>query len=307
VLTRDGFTLSETLVDVGDGHCLYVQDWGCAQAAHPVVALHGGPGTATTDSHKEYFDATRQRVLFCDQRGVGRSTPYASLEHNTTRHLVEDLVAILNRLGLDKAVLMGGSWGSCLALTFAIAHPERVEALALYGLLTARQQELDWLNQARWRMFFPEVWQWYLDRTPPEHHDDPTGYHFARILSDDEKASKQSAYAYTTVDTAITELDDRFKPAPFEDDFDPSPARLQAHYFTHSHFLPDEYVLHNAHRVTMPVHIVQGRYDMVCPPVTAYELVERLPRPELYWTSNGHLPDREGWNMLRAVLLQLTQ
>ncbi len=307
MLTADGFTLSETYLDVGDGHRLYVQDWGCAEAARAVVALHGGPGTATTDSHKEYFDPSRQRVLFCDQRGVGRSTPYASVEHNTTQHLVADLVAILDRFGLDKAVLMGGSWGSCLALTFAVAHPERVEALALYGLLTARQQELDWLNEARWRTFYPEVWQWYLDRTPPDHHDDPTGYHFGRILSDDAKASKESAYAYTTVDTAITELDDRFKPSPLEDDFDAGPARLQAHYFTHSHFLPDEHVLDNAHRLTMPVHIVQGRYDMVCPPVSAYQLAERLACPELYWTANGHLPDREGWNVLRTVLLQLTQ
>jgi proline iminopeptidase len=307
MLTADGFTLSEALVDVGDGHRLYVQDWGCADAPRPVLALHGGPGTPSADSHKEYFDPSRQRVLFYDQRGVGRSEPYGSLEHNTTQHLIEDLEKVLDPFGLDKAVLMGGSWGSCLALAFAVAHPDRVHALALYGLLTGRQQELDWLNQGRWRTFFPEVWQWYLRRTPPEHHDDPTGYHFARILAQDAEASKESAYAYTTVDTAITDLDDRFKPTPFEADFDPASARIQAHYFTNSHFLPDEHVMANADRITMPVHIVQGRYDMVCPPVTAYQLVEQLPRGELFWAVSGHQPNREGWNLLRTVLLHVTQ
>lgn len=306
MLTPDGFTLSETHVDVGDGHRLYVQDWGCATAAQPVLVLHGGPGTASTDSQKHYFDPSRQRVLFCDQRGVGRSTPYASLQDNTTQHLIEDVVVVLDRFGIDEAVLMGGSWGSCLALLVALAHPERVAALVLYGLLTGRQAELDWLNEGQWRSFYPEVWQWYLDRTPPEHHDDPSGYHFARLLGDDEKASKESGYAYTTVDTAITQLDDRFRPPVFDEEFDDGPARLQAHYFTHRHFLPEGHVLDGASRLDMPVHVVQGRYDMVCPPVSAYRLVERLQRPELHWTANGHLPDREGWNLLRTVLLQLT-
>jgi proline iminopeptidase len=306
-MTPDGFTLSETYVDVGDGHRLYVHDWGCAEASRPVLALHGGPGTPSADGHKEYFDPSRQRVLFCDQRGVGRSEPYGSLESNTTQHLVDDLVTILDRFRVDKAVVMGGSWGSCLALAFALAHPERVHALALCGLLTGRQLELDWLNEGRWRTFFPEVWQWYLDRTPPEHHDDPTAYHFARILGDDEEASKESAYAYTTVDSAVMTLDDRFAPSPLEEDFDPAPARIQAHYFTNSHFLPDEHLMDNADRLGMAVHVVQGRYDMICPPVTAYQLVERLPRGELYWAVSGHTPDRESWNLFRAVLLHVTQ
>jgi proline iminopeptidase len=307
MLTADRFTLSETLVDVGGGHRLYVQDWGVPDAPHPVLVLHGGPGVPSTDSHKEFFDPSRQRVLFCDQRGVGRSEPYGSLEDNTTQHLIDDMVAILDRFEIEKAVLMGGSWGSCLALVLAVAHPERVRALALYGLLTGRQDEIDWLNEARWRTFFPEVWQWYLDRTPPEHHGDPTGFHFARILGEDDEASKESAYAYTTADSAVMELDDRFKPPPFEDDFDAAPARLQAHYMTHSHFLPEDHVLDNADRLTMPVYVIQGRYDMICPPVHAYRLVERLPRGELIWAVSGHGPNRESWNLLRSSLLELTQ
>ncbi|MGY1828330.1 alpha/beta fold hydrolase [Blastococcus sp. SYSU DS0541] len=124
-----------------------------------MLFLHGGPGVRASDDYKQYFDPSRQRVLFCDQRGVGRSEPYGSLQDNTTDHLVADIVRVLDHLDVDDAVLMGGSWGSCLGLAFAVAHPERVRALVLYGLLTGRQQESEWLNQGRWRTFFPEVWQ----------------------------------------------------------------------------------------------------------------------------------------------------
>jgi proline iminopeptidase len=307
MMTADGFTISEDLLEVGDGHRVYVQDWGVAGRARPVLSLHGGPGTACSDSHKEYFNGTRQRVIFHDQRGVGNSQPYGSLERNTTPDLIDDMVRILDHCRVEQAVIMGGSWGSCLALAFAVAHPERVHSLVLYGVMTPRQREMDWLNEGRWRTFFPEVWQWYLDRTPVEHHDDPTGYHFGQLLGDDEKAQRESAYVYTTVDSAVLELDDRFRPAPFEDDFDPAPARAQAYYFTNSHFLPDGYVLDNAQRLTMPVYLVQGRYDMICPAETAYRLAEVLPHGELIWTTSGHAPDRESWNLMRLLMLGLTQ
>ncbi len=307
MMTADGFTISEELLEVGDGHRVYVQDWGAPDAARAVLSLHGGPGTACSDSHKEYFDGWRQRVIFHDQRGVGNSEPYGSLENNTTQDLIRDIVKILDHCGVEQAVVMGGSWGSCLALAFAVAHPERVHSLVLYGVMTPRQEEMAWLNEGRYRTFFPEVWRWYLDRTPVEHHDDPTGYHFARLLGDDETAQRESAYAYTTVDSAVLQLDDRFKPAPFQEDFDPAPARTQAHYFTNSHFLPDGHVLDNADVLTMPVYMVQGRYDMICPPTTAYRLVEQLPRGELIWALSGHAPNRESWNLLRTLLLELTQ
>ncbi|WP_432521067.1 alpha/beta fold hydrolase [Kineococcus sp. SYSU DK006] len=306
MLAVDGFTLSETLVDVGDGHRLYVQDWGEA-GAPAVLFLHGGPGTGATDDHKQCFDPSRQRVLFCDQRGVGRSEPYGSLQDNTTDHLVADIVRVLDRFEVDQAVLVGGSWSSCLALVFALAHPDRVRALVLHGLLTGRQQESDRLNQGHWRTFFPEVWQWYLDRTPREHHDDPSGYHVAQILGSDAARSRRSAYACTTADSAITDLDDRFAPAPLTDDFDPTPARVQAHCFTNSRFLPPDHVLDTTDRLTMPVHVVQGRYDMICPPRSAYELVQKLPRGELVRAVSGHGPDRESWNLLRTLLLELTR
>ncbi len=307
MMTPDGYTLSERHVDVGDGHRLYVQDWGNPDAPVAVMSLHGGPGTACSDSHKEYFDGTRQRVLFFDQRGVGNSTPYGSLEHNTTQDLVSDLAKVLDHARVQKAVIMGGSWGSCLALTFAIAHPKRVQALLLYGVMTGRQEEADWLNGGGYRTHFPEVWQWYLDRTPPEHHDDPTTYHFERILGDDEAASKESAYAYTTADSGVMMLDDRFAPEPFDEDFDPVPARIEAHYFTHSHFMSGRHVLDNAPALDMPVYLVQGRYDMVCPPDNAYTLVSRLRRGELLWTLSGHAPVRESWNLMRLLMLDLTR
>ncbi len=305
-MSPDEYTIQETHVEVGDGHQLYVQDWGNKGATMPVLSLHGGPGTPCTDSHKDYFDGSRQRAIFFDQRGAGRSTPYGSLENNTTQHLVEDIAKILDSLEIDKVVLMGGSWGSCLALVFAITHPERVEALVLYGVLTGRQQEMDWLNQGGYRTFYPDVWQAYLAKTPAEYRADPTAYHFEQILGSDETASQASAYAYNVLDSAVMKLDDRFKPGPV-DDFDPVPTRIQAHYFTNSHFLPDDHVMGNAHTLTMPVYVVQGRYDMVCPPFTAYDLASKLPKAELIWAISGHAPERESANVLRSILTELTR
>ncbi|HSH31093.1 MAG TPA: alpha/beta fold hydrolase [Candidatus Saccharimonadales bacterium] len=305
-MTPDDYTTQETNIEVGDGHRLYVQDWCNKGARVPVLSLHGGPGTPCSDSHKDYFDGSRQRAIFFDQRGTGRSTPYGSLENNTTQHLVEDITKILDSLKIDKVVLMGGSWGSCLALTFAITHPERVDGLVLYGVLTGRQEEMDWLNQAGYRTFYPEVWQAYLAKTPVENHADPTAYHFERILGSDETASKASGYAYNALDSAVMKLDDRFKPGPFED-FDPVPTRIQAHYFTNSHFLPDDHIMNNAHALTMPVYMVQGRYDMVCPPSTAYNLARKLPKAELFWATSGHAPERESTSVLRSILLELSK
>ncbi|HSH18070.1 MAG TPA: alpha/beta fold hydrolase [Candidatus Saccharimonadales bacterium] len=305
-MTPDEYTIQETHIEVGDGHRLYVQDWGNEGAAMPVLSLHGGPGTPCSDSHKDYFNGSRQRAIFFDQRGTGRSTPYGSLENNTTQHLIEDITKILDSLKINEAVLMGGSWGSCLALTFAIAHPERVKALVLYGVLTGRQEEMDWLNQAGYRTFYPDAWQAYLARTPMEQHDDPTAYHFEQILGSDETASKASAYAYNALDSAVMKLDDRFKPGPI-DAFDPVPARIQAHYFTNSHFLPDGHIMDNTHALTIPVYMVQGRYDMVCPPSNAYNLARKLPQAELIWATSGHTPERESENVLRSILLELSK
>ena len=269
------------------------------------MALHGGPGSASRDSHKARFDPTRQRVIFHDQRGCGRSTPYGSLEANTTQHLIEDITLRADKLDIRKFILNGGSWGACLSLAYAVEHPDRVAAMVLQGIFTGSQREIDWLDKGMFRIFHPEAWQRYLQATPEAHHDDPSAHHFARILGDDPQAASASGHAYESLEGAVMNLDDRFKADPTEG-FDPAGIRTEVHYMRNHCFLPDRHIMQNAHKLTMPVWLVQGRYDMVCPPATAYDLVQALPEGEVIWTIDGHHAGHESWNAIRTILLQLT-
>ncbi len=304
-MTPDEHTIAEMFVEVGDGHSLYVHEWGNAKAALPVLFIHGGPGGGCKDRHKQGFDPTRQRVIFFDQRGSGKSLPYGSLEHNTTQHLIEDIEKISKHLKLNRFVMSGGSWGVCLALAYALTYPKRVRAIVLSGIFTGSQAEIDWLDRGGFRDFFPDVWQRYLDDTPKAHHTNPSAYHYKRTLGDDEQAAKLSAYAHSNLEAGVMSLDDRFIPEKF-DDFDLAATRIEMHYLANRCFLPDESILDNVHVLKMPVWLVQGRYDFVCPPKTAYELHNRLPSSELIWTVGGHRTERENWNVMRMILLQLT-
>ena len=305
-MSPDQYTNQELFLDVGDGYQLYVQDWGNKQAATPIIFVHGGPGSSAQDKHKQIYDPTRQRVIFFDQRGCGKSLPYGSLEHNTTGDLVEDIEKIATRLELDKFVLTGGSWGCCLALAFALKYPQRVAALVLRGVFTGSQQEINWVDKGKFVNHFPDVWEEYLDATPKSHHHDPSSYHFERILGDNPEAARESAYAYENLEGSLIQLDDRFIPEDLTT-YDPSGMRLEAHYLANNCFLPDNHILDNAHKLPMPVWLVQGRYDMVCPPITAYKLSQAIPDSHLVWTISGHKDERESWSVVRAVLQQLSE
>lgn len=305
-MTPDAYTIAEHHFSVGDGHTLYVQDWGNPKAKKVIISLHGGPGGHSKDKHKTTFDPTQQRVIFFDQRGCGKSTPYGSLEHNTTDKLVEDISTIADKLNLSMFILAGGSWGSCLALAYALKHPERVSAMVLHGILTGSQPELEWLDNGLFRTIYPDVWERYLEATPKAHRDDPTVYHYKRIMGEDEAAARESGHAYETLEGSIVSLDDRFTPSEPTEDYDPAGIRTERHYVANKCFMPDRYILDNAHKLVMPIWLVQGRYDMVCPPVTAYELHKQLPNSELIWTINGHRPDHEAITVMKTILLNLT-
>lgn len=304
-MTPDEHTILETFVEVGNGHTLYVQDWGNKQAAMPVVSLHGGPGSASRDKYKNTFDPATQRVIFFDQRGCGRSLPFGSIEHNTTADLVDDIETIAKHLHLDRFVITGGSWGSCLALAYALKYLRRVHALVLFGIFTGSQAEIDWIDKGGFRTFFPETWEQYLLRTPKSHHHDPSAYHYQRALDTDPVAAKESAYAYACLEGAVLSLDDRFTPDTY-DDYDPTGTRIEMHYLANRCFMPDRHILQNAHKLTMPVWIAQGRYDCVCPPQTAYELSKALPNSHLFMATSGHRSEHEVWNMVRSTLAHLT-
>ncbi len=305
-MTPDEYTIQETSLEVGDGHSLYVYDWGNKSAQTAIIYLHGGPGSRVKDRAKGFFDPQRQRVIFFDQRGCGKSLPYGSLENNTTDRLVADISTVADHLKLNKFILVGGSWGSCLALAYALKHPDRVEAMVLHGIFTGSKAETEWLNNGMFKTFLPDVWERYLQATPAEYRDDPSAYHIKNILGDNPEIAKLSGLTYGSLEGAACRLDDRFTPYPIED-FDIAGIKIETHYLANACFMPDRYIPDNAHTLSMPLWIVQGRYDMVCPPHTAYALNHAVPHSELIWTTSGHAPERETWNVIRTILLQLTK
>ncbi len=305
-MTPDEFTNQEFFLDVGDGYQLYIHEWGNPQAKIPIVVLHGGPGNGCDNRDKKNFDPLIQRVIFHDQRGAGRSTPSVSLVQNTTQDLVEDIEKIADKLSLEKFVLTGGSWGSCLALACGLAYPERVTGMVINGVFTGSQDEMNWLYKGGFRDFFPDVWRQYLDDTPQEHRGDPTAYHFDQALGNDAKRIKQSAYVYQTMELALLKLDDRFTLDDYEA-YDPSKILLEMHFAANNWFMEEDYILRNARRLTMPIYMVQGRYDMVCPPFAADKLDQILPNSKLIWSINGHLGQHESRSIQRVLVHQLTE
>ncbi len=307
-MTPDHYTNKEFFIEVGHGHQLYVYDWGNKKGL-PIIFLHGGPGGAVGDSDKRLFDPTKHRVIFFDQRGCGKSLPYGSLKHNTTQDLVEDITKIADQLKLKQFVLEGSSWGSNLALAYAVKYPKRVKSMVLSGILTGTQQEIDHIDKGGFATHFPEVWDQYLTTVPKSHRHNPTKYHQDRILGTEEKALRESACIYQNLQIALLGLDDRARLISSDDPtYDPSDIRLETHYLVNACFLPDNYIISNARKLTMPIWLVQGRYDMICPPTTAYQLHQKLPRSQLIWTIGGHKPsDRETHTVLRTILLQLAE
>lgn len=305
-MTPDEYTIREFRHETGEGHLLYVQVWGNPEAKQPIIFLHGGPGAGCDDGHKQVFDPKQHMVVFFDQRGAGQSMPSGSLENNTTGHLIDDITAIADTLKLEKFVLFGGSWGSCLALAYALKHPERVISLVLRGIYTGSKRENDFIEQGEFRAFYPEIWERYLERTPTDHHKNPATYHIPRILGDDEEVAKLSAYAMGNVEGALLRLDDRSDEEPFAD-FDPAGTKILVKYTSTQCFMPDRYILKNAHKLSMPIWIVQGRYDMVCPPVTAHELHAEALNSQLIMTVGGHSGgDRANYEVLSGLVKQFS-
>ncbi len=305
-MTGDEFTITEKFLDIGDGHKLYIQDWGNKNAKIPIIFLHGGPGGNVYNKHRQQFDPQKQRVIFFDQRGAGQSKPGGSLDNNTTADLVEDIEKIAKEFKLGEFILTGGSWGSCLALAYGLKYPKRVKAMVLRGIFTGSHEEIEWIDRGRFKTFFPDVWEKYLEQTPSKFHSEPGNYHFKRALGKGDQA-KRSAYAYDNLEGALLGLDDRYMPDDYSK-YDPSGIRIEIYYLANNCFMPDKHVLDNANKLKMPIWLIQGRYDMVCPPKAAYELNKRLPNGHLVWAVAGHAgSERAIYDLIRSTLLQLTE
>lgn len=301
-MTPDTFTISEEMLDVGEGHQLYVQQWGNKQAETIFIFLHGGPGSGCNDSHKLLFNPEKNRVIFFDQRGSGKSLPTGELKNNTTKQLIADIELIVQKLALKTFVLVGGSWGSTLALAYSIEHPEKVKAMVLRGIFTGTQEEIDFLDKGGFRHFYPEVWERFVMSVPEAHRDNPAAYHRPRAISNDLNAVKESAFAYAQLEGGIIKLDDRSSIEDFEN-FDPNSSRIEIFYMQNTCFLPEGHIFNNASRLSMPIWIIQGRYDAVCPPITAHKLNKLLPNSQLLWTVAGHSgSDRQNFDVTKTAI-----
>jgi proline iminopeptidase len=264
-------------------HKLHVEECGNPNGI-PVVFLHGGPGSGCESYHRRFFDPERYRIVLFDQRGCGRSTPHAELAGNTTQALVSDIELIRERLGIEKWLVFGGSWGSTLALAYAETHPERVLGLILRGIFLCRPREIHWFYQEGASRIFPDYWQAYLKPIPTSEHGDLLQAYYRRLTSDNEVERMAAAKAWSMWEGRCASLTpSKSVVAHFGDPFTAlSLARIECHYFVNNIFLEDNQLLRDAHRLQdIPGFIVHGRYDMVCPMESAWDLHQAWPRAEL--------------------------
>jgi proline iminopeptidase len=265
---------------VSDIHELYYEESGNPQGL-PVVVLHGGPGGGSSPNLRRFHDPAHHRIITFDQRGCGRSTPHACLEQNSTWDLVEDMEKLRHHLGVDRWQVFGGSWGSTLALSYALKHPGAVRQMILRGIFTVRKCEVDWFYQHGASMLFPEVWERFVAPIPPAERHDLVAAHYKRLTGADPAARLASARAWSQWEGATLSLyPDPTREAAFgEDRFAIAFASIECHYFINRGFFErDGWLLANAGQLRhIPAVIIQGRYDVVTPVDTAYALHRAWP------------------------------
>ncbi|HVF65471.1 MAG TPA: prolyl aminopeptidase [Casimicrobiaceae bacterium] len=267
---------------VDSRHTLYWEECGDRHGV-PIVFLHGGPGGGCLPHHRRFFDPEHWRVLLYDQRGAGRSTPAADIVDNTTWTLVADLEKLRTHLAINRWVLFGGSWGSTLALAYAQTHPQRCAGLVLRGVFLASQWEIDWFMHGMAR-FFPEAWQAFANFLPEDERGDLLANYHRRLVDPDPAVHLPAAVAWDRYETACSTLLPRADGAPQVGDAACALAiaRIEAHYFVNDAFLDERQLIDNVSRLRhLPCTIVHGRYDVVCPIETAFELKQAWPEAEL--------------------------
>jgi proline iminopeptidase len=298
--SRSGF------LDVGDGHSLYWEESGRSDGV-PVIFLHGGPGSGTTPAQRRFFDPAFYRIILFDQRGSGRSTPHASLYANTTPHLIGDIELLRALLGIESWLVFGGSWGSTLAVAYGQAHPERCLGFVLRGVFLGRQVEIDWFMTGI-RNFFPEEARRFVEFLPQDERDDLLSSYLRRLSDENAEVHMPAARAWARYEAACSALiPDRGHIASSEDEAHAlSLARLEAHYFAHGLFLEPGGLLAGMPALHgRPAIVVQGRYDMICPMMTAEALVRVWPGAELVIVPDaGHAAMEPG---VRKALVRATE
>ena len=275
---------------VSDLHEIYWEESGNPQGK-PVVFLHGGPGGGTEPKQRRFFDPSAYRIVLFDQRGAGKSTPYASLVDNTTQHLVADIEQIRAHLGIERWQVFGGSWGSSLALAYAEAHPDRVTELVLRGIFLLRKVEIDWFYQRGADALFPDAWEDYLAPIPVEERGDMIRAYYKRLTSEDAAVRIEAAKAWSIWEgrTSCLHANAALIARTSGDEFALAFARIECHYFVNNSFLKtDTQLLDEIGKIRhIPTVIVQGRYDVVCPMESAWALYRAFPEADLRITPDG--------------------
>lgn len=295
------------MLKVSDLHTIYWEDCGNPKG-QPILFLHGGPGGGIDPSYRRFFDPKAYRIILFDQRGSGKSTPCAELKENTTWDLVADIEKIREMLKIDKWIVFGGSWGSTLSLTYGISHPERCQALILRGIFLCRPSEIKWFYQEGASQIFPDVWEQYLDVIPENERHDMVAAYYKRLTSPDETTRLQAAKAWSKWEAATSRL--IVDPKAIDEFDDPeyalSFARIECHYFTNNAFFKtNNWILENVSKIRhIPTVIIQGRYDVVCPAKSAWELHRAFPEAELTIVpDSGHSMSEPG---IRSALIEAT-
>ena len=299
---------SSGFLAVDETHNLYWEQSGNPDGI-PVVVLHGGPGAGTASNHRRFFDPDAYRIVLFDQRGAGRSKPYAETQDNTTRHLIDDIEALRRSLGIERWLVFGGSWGATLAVAYAADHAERCLGLVLRGVFLGRRRELDWFFGGV-NTVYPEAWQRFIEFLPDGERDRPLDAYHRRLMSDDSAVYGPAARAWNAFESACSTL----RPPSWVSAgananatglTSLSLARIEAHYFVNDMFLEQDLLGRVASFRHLPGIIVQGRYDMVCPMVTARELHLSWPGSVLRVIDDaGHSAMEPG---IRRALVRATE
>lgn len=272
------------MLDVGDGHQIYWERFG-TKGAKPAVFLHGGPGGATGPGNRRVFDPALYDVMMFDQRGCGKSVPHASIDANTTWHLVADIERLRELMGVETWLVFGGSWGSTLALAYSETHPERVSELVLRGIYTLTRAELDWYYQFGVSEMFPDKWERFIAPIPEEERHEMMAAYRRRLTGTDREEQLRCAVAWSTWEgETITLLPNPDYSDHFYDpEFALAFARIENHFFVHAGWLEEGQLLRDAHKLKdIPGVIIHGRYDMPCPAKYAWQLHKAWPKADFH-------------------------
>ena len=292
---------------VSDLHTIHVEESGNINGK-PVIFLHGGPGGGIEPVYRQYFNPEKWRIIVFDQRGCGQSTPHAELQENTTWDLIADIEKIRQHLEIDKWVVFGGSWGSTLSLSYAITHPDRCKALVLRGIFMIRKKEINWFYQDGTSNIYPDAWEHYLRPIPEDERHDLVAAYYKRLTSNDDSVRIEAAKAWSIWEASTSKLIQSkesihaFEDAKVAEAF----ARIECHYFTNRGFFDtDEWLLENVDKIRhIPTVIVQGRYDVVCPMISAWELHRAFPEADFEIVQDaGHSMTEKG---IAAKLVEYT-